>query len=160
MEGKGVCPCARGCWWSSGTMTWTKIPIHPQWTQANTFLETILSARVVTLSPSPDEQRSLWKLKCSGAGHRQKGPWGAVPVLQSRSWSSLWCTGSLPGWHTSSAGTSPAGSLHMGTFCMDPGMWLHPRQAPRTSIQSVPRRHRCRIPVPVTLRWAQWRMGV
>lgn len=46
--------------------------------------------------------------------------------------------------HTSSAGTSRAGSHHTGTSCMDPRVWVHPRQAPRTSIQSAPRRHRCR----------------
>lgn len=92
-----VCPTARGCWWSSGTMMQAEIPIHPEWTQANTSLETVLSAGGGTLSFSPEEKRSLWELKCSSAGHRQEAPRGAVTVLQSGSWSSLWCTGSLPG---------------------------------------------------------------
>lgn len=46
--------------------------------------------------------------------------------------------------HTSSAGIAHAGSLHTGTSCMDAGMWVHPRQALRICIQSVPRRHRRR----------------
>lgn len=79
---------------------------------------------------SPDEKRSLWELKCNGAGHRQGGPWGTVTVLQSGSWPSLWCTGSLPGLGVYTPALQEhhvQDPHHMGTSHMDPIMWVHPR---------------------------------
>lgn len=150
LDGNGreswICLYARGWWWSPGTMMWAKIPIHPQWTQANTFLETVLPARVVALSPSPMSKGPCesWNVMVLGTGRKAMRSWDCAPewklILSLVHRVTAWvrCV------HTSSAGTSRAGSHRMGTSCMDPGVWVHPRQAPRTSIQSVPRRHRCR----------------
>lgn len=146
-----VCLCARGCWWSSGTMMWAEIPIHPQWTQANTFLETVLSAGVVTVPLSRWEKVPVesWSAMVLGTGRKAHEELWLCSQLEADP-----LFGSLPGLgvHTPALQEHHVRDpCHMGTSHRDPGRWAHPR----TSIQPAPRRHSHRIPGPVTLRWAQ-----